>query len=325
MYSLTAFKSIFDNQTHRQIRHETWDSFEKMLYNMANLPGYKLKKGEFRAPNGVKASPLITPATYRPNTTRSNDAVIEWSGWAALDIDNHQFEGNLEQELKQKFGEYYYVCYSTSSSKSDYPKFRLVFPLTQPVVKEKIKHFWFALNKEFDDLGDGQTKDLSRMYYVPAKYPNANNFIFTNIGQIIHPNSLMIKHAYEQSRNSLTLFEQMTPNIQKMLLAQRQDMLEEVADRNYTWTSYEDCPFINKKLIDEYKAIANIDGTGRYSMIYKIMSSTACNAIKKKYPLTAYQLEEIIRQLDRNTSNCYAKRPILREAEGAIEYAYRNI
>jgi len=324
MYSLTAFSSIYDNKTHKQLQHDTWDSFENMLYSMARIPGYKLKKGEFRAPKGVKASPLITPATYKPDTTRSNDAVIEWSGWAALDIDNHQFEGNLEQELKNKFGEYYYVCYSTSSSKPEYPKFRLVFPLAHSVGKDKIKHFWFSLNKEFDDLGDGQTKDLSRMYYVPATYPDAHNFIFTNVGSFINPVELMIKHQFEQPRGPLTLLEQMPPDIQKMIVAQRQDMLLEAADKNYTWTSYEDCPFVNKKLISEYVSIARTDGTGRYRMIYKIMASIACNAIKRKYPLTAHQLEELIRQLDRNTSNCYAKRPLHREASGAIEFAYKT-
>ena len=28
------------------------------------------------------------------------------------------------------------------------------------------------MNKEFKDIGDEQTKDLARMYYVPAQYPN---------------------------------------------------------------------------------------------------------------------------------------------------------
>lgn len=325
MYSLTAFASIYDNKTHRQVSHQTWESFEKMLYNMSKLPGYKLKKGEFRAPKGVKASPLITPASYRQGTTRSNDAVVEWSGWAALDIDNHVFNGNLKEELSEKYGKTYFVCYSTSSSTIEHPKFRLVFPLTHSVQKEKIKHFWFALNREFDDLGDGQTKDLSRMYYVPAVYPNAHNFIFTNVGEVIDPDKLMYDHKYEQPRGPLSILEQMPTEIQKMILAQRADMLEEVAHKNYYWTSYEDCPFVNKTMINEYSSIAHTDGSGRYAMMYKIMTSIACNAIRRKYPINAVQLEELIRQLDRNTSNCYSKRPLHTESSRAIEYAYRNV
>lgn len=324
MYSLTAFKSIYDNVTSRQIHHESWESFEKMLYKMAALPGYKLKKGEYKAPKGFTASPLITPATYKPDATRSNAGVIEWSGWAALDIDNHNFNGNLEQELKQKYGSYYYVCYSTASSKKEHPKFRLIFPLTFPVQKDNIKHFWFALNKEFDDLGDGQTKDLSRMYYVPATYPDADNFIFTNIGSFINPTTLMFKHKFV-SKNTNTIFDTVPANIQKMLLAQREYMLQESANKNYVWNSYVDCPFVNQHMIRDYCAIARTDGTGRYNMIYKIMTSIACNAIKRKYPITPIQLEELIRQLDRDTSRCYSKRPFHIESVTAIEYAYKTM
>ena len=67
---------------------------------------------------------------------------------------------------KRHYEQYRYFCYSTASSSLTNPKFRLVFPLTQWVNKEDIKHFWFALNKEIGDIADAQTKDLSRMYYV---------------------------------------------------------------------------------------------------------------------------------------------------------------
>jgi predicted nucleic acid-binding protein len=60
-------------------------------------------------------------------------------------------------------------------------------------------------------------------------------------------------------------------------------------------------------------------------MIYKIMTSIACNAIKRKYPITPNQIAELIRQLDRDTANIYAKRPLQTEAERALEYAYRTV
>ena len=66
------------------------------------------------------------------------------------------------------------------------------------------------------------------------------------------------------------------------------------------------------------------DGSGRYAMIYQIMTSIACNAIKRKYPITSNQIAELIRQLDRDTSRRYQKRPLQTEAERALEYAYRT-
>ena len=325
-YSLTAFSSIFDNKTHRQIHHDNWQSFEDMLYKMSETNGYKLKRGERKAPKGLKASPLITPAVYEEGKTRANDNVIEWAGWAAIDVDDHKFEGNLKDELYTKYGNYYYVCYSTSSSTRDHPKFRLVFPLETSVKQSSIKHFWYALNKEFDGIGDQQTKDLSRMYYVPAIYPDANNFIFTNTGNFINPNALMDKHPFVVQQSGLATFmDRLPPDVQKKVTAHREELLKEQANYNFEWSSYRDCPFVSKKLISDYSAIAHADGSGRYAMIYKIMTSIACNAIKKKYPITSAQIAELIRQLDRDTSRRYQKRPLQTEAERALEYAYKTV
>jgi hypothetical protein len=81
---------------------------------------------------------------------------------------------------------------------------------------------------------------------------------------------------------------------------------------------------VNKRLIGDYKQIAGVDGSGRYSMIYKIMTSIACNAVKAKYPITEYEIVDLVRSLDRETSNIYAKRPLNTEASRAIEFAYKN-
>ena len=192
MYSVTIFKSLFDNKTDKRVDLKDWSAFEKMLYDLSKIPGYKAKRGENK-----KSSPLMSPAIYHPNTTRSNKGVMEWASWAAVDVDDHKFKGNLKDELSDRFGNWYYVCYSTASSTLDTPKFRLVFPLTRSVAPGKIRHFWYALNTELGSIGDKQTKDLSRMYYVPATYPNAHNFIFTNHGEYIDPNIIISKHNDE--------------------------------------------------------------------------------------------------------------------------------
>lgn len=321
MFSLTVFESIFDNKTSTRVDFETFEKFERSLYYLSTLPGYKAKRGE----RGKKSSPLISPAVYKPGTTRANANVIEWASWAAIDVDNHEFKGSdLKNELHSRFGSWYYICYSTASSTTSQPKFRLVFPLTGPVQSSRIKHFWFALNNQFDCLGDGQTKDLSRMYYVPAQYPGANNFIFSNSGNFIVPDELMDKHPFTHALSSSNFIDRLPPELQREVIAHRAAKLTETK-RDFNWTSYNDCPFVNKKLVDEYKSIARLDGSGRYAMIYKIMTSIACNAIKKSYPITEYEIVDLVRQLDRETSNRYAKRPLNVEASRAIEFAYKNV
>jgi hypothetical protein len=320
MISFTVFTSIFDNKTDTRVDFDSFDKFERALYHLSTLPGYKAKRGEFTK----KASPLISPAIYKPDTTRANANVIEWASWAALDVDNHKFEGDLESELARLYPNTYFICYSTASSTRDTPKFRLVFPITRSVRSEEIKHFWFALNTEFGMVGDTQTKDLSRMYYVPAKYPNAYNFIFTHrADQYLDVDNLLSKHEYTVV-NSSNFIDRLPEESQKKIIERRQYALSQ-EKKEIVWNSYRDCPFVNRRLIDDYRQISGVDGSGRYSMIYKIMTSIACNAVKRDYPITEYEIVEMIRQLDRETSNIYAKRPLNTEASRAIEFAYRNV
>lgn len=314
-YSLTVFTSIFDNKTDKRFDYATWEDFEAVLYSLSKKPGYKAKRGEKPT---KKTSPLISPAIYKPDTTRANNNVEAWAGWAALDVDS--YEGKFEDVIKL-YEKYYFVCYSTASSTVEHPKFRLVFPLTGQVESDRIRHFWFALNNEFNSISDQQTKDLSRMYYVPAQYPNAHNFIFTHKGDLLNPDELMARHPYAEKKSN-SFIDSLPENVRAEILEHRKAQAQ---NTNIYWSSYQDCPFVNKKLVAEYKSIARIDGTGRYRMVYKIMYSIAASAIHRKYPISSNQIAALLRELDRETSNRYGKRDLVSEAERAIEHAYKTV
>jgi len=220
------------------------------------------------------------------------------------------------EDIEKKYSQYRYVCYSTASSTIENPKFRLVFPLTQSVVKDDIKHFWYALNKEIGDIADAQTKDLSRMYYIPAKYKDSFSFIFSHDGIIMDPNDLMEKHPYVRREGDF--FSRLPEAIQRGLIEHKRGQLN---NTNYEWNGYQDCPFVNKQQIQEYKSIT---GTGWYAKMYQIMVSTAGNAMSRGYPITAKEIEYICRDLDNDTGNWYGKRDFEREAERAIEFVFRN-
>ena len=306
--SLTLFNSIFDNKTDKKIDFSGWEQFENLLYDLSTIN----KKSK-------KDAQLISPATYQPNTTRANANVVNWAGWAAVDVDDHVFEGDLERELYNRYGNYYYVCYSTASSTSNHPKFRLIFPLKASIGNDKIKKFWYALNTELGSIGDRQTKDLSRMYYIPATYANANNFIFTNsAGVWIDPDTLIDKHPLPEKQGS-TFFERLPEEMQKTIIQHRKDQME---NRSIKWTSYHDCPFVNKNLITEYKATT---GSGWYHLMYRIMVSIAGNAIKREYPITVQEVVQLCKELDLETGNWYDNRPLDKEAERAIEFVYGNM
>lgn len=297
----TLFKSLYDVDTKNVINFYDFTQFEQVLYKLADIPR-KDKKSAY----------LMSPASYTESTTRKNDNVTSWGSWCAVDVDD--YTGDINDYTVSNN---YYVCYSTASSTKESPKFRLVFPLTRPVEREEIKHFWFALNTELGEVGDIQTKDLSRMYYIPGKYAKAFNFIFTKEGEYIDPQVLMDKHEYIEKTGN-TFFDKLPKSMQDALINHTKNSL---TNTDIKWTSYRDCPFFPKQLENEYKTIS---GTGWYYKMYQIMVALAGNAIKSKYPITAKEIAWMCRELDMDTGNWYDKRPLDKEAERALEYVMRN-
>lgn len=287
---------------------DNWSEFESLLVELSQ-----------KNVKSKKEASLISPAVYLPNTTRANANVTHWAKWAAVDIDEYEIDNkSLQEELNKTLGDYYYVCYSTASSTIDFPKFRIIFPLANTVEANDIKHFWFALNSFIESMGDKQTKDLSRMYYIPAQYENANNFLFINKGKFIEPLELMAKYPYRNETRGSNFFDNLPDAIQKEIIQYRKDQSE---NNTITWTSYHNCPFVNKNLVIEYKSISN---TGWYHLMYKIMVSIAGNAIKRKYPITAEEVEKLCKELDMETGNWYENRPLIKEANRAIEFCYKG-
>ena len=307
MYSVTIFERRFDNKTNKRLDFDSWDKFERFLYKLSESP---LK--------GKDDAELISPATYVDGTTRSNKNVIAWAGWAAVDVDDHTFEGRLEDELRDRYGDWSFICYSTASSTESRPKFRLVFPITEHVQQNRIKHFWFALNSELDSIGDRQTKDLSRMYYIPATYAGAYNFIFSNSGVPLDPDYLCAKWRYDEKTDAASFIDRLPDAWREQIIEYKKAQLD---NTSITWSGYHDCPFWPKRLASEYQTI---NGTGWYRKMYQIMIATAGSAIKQGYTITARQIADLCRQFDNDTGKWYENRPLEKEADYALEYVFKN-
>lgn len=311
MYEFTIFKSQFDNKTHRRMSLNTWQEFVDLLYGLSQQEGQK---------GGRNSSPLITPAVFEAGSTRSNKSTKNWGSWCAVDVDDHDYPHDLlslETALREDFGEYDYVVYNTASSRDDMPKFRIVFRLDEPVENERIKAFWHALNTELGEIGDPQTKDLARMYYVPAVYPDAYSFFFSNQGKPLNVSELIAKYPYvEKTGNSF--LDRLPPEMQKQIIEHRKNQLN---NTNYTWTSYHDCPFWPRRLGAEYQQIT---GEGWYYKMYQIMIAIAGRAYERGYPISATEIADMCREFDRETGNWYENRPLTVEADRALEYIYRN-
>jgi len=253
-------------------------------------------------------------------TTRSNKSTNYWGGWCCVDVDDHSYSSDvrvLNEQLYETFGRYDYVVYNTASSRDDHLKFRIVFRLDETIDNDRIKAFWYALNTELGDIGDPQTKDLARMYYVPAQYPNAKSFFITNQGDPLNTSELIAKHPYHEKTGN-TFLDRLPPEMQSAVIQHRKNSLN---NTDYRWSSYRDCPFWPKRLGIEYQTI---NETGWYSKMYKIMIAVAGNAYAKGYPITATQIADLCREFDRETGNWYENRPLTVEADRALEFIYRN-
>jgi hypothetical protein len=166
------------------------------------------------------------------------------------------------------------------------------------------------------------------MYYVPASYSGAHNFIFSNhSGGVIDPADLIARHPAPKTSKGSSFIDRLPESVQKEVIEHRKSSFK---SRNpngvhVTWTSYRDCPFVNQKLVQDYKEIAFVDNSGRYALIYKLMVSISVAAIRAGYPITPNEVASLVRELDTDTSNRYGSRPLEKEADRAIEYAYRKM
>lgn len=304
-YTVTIFKNLYDNDTSKKVEFETFDEVVETLFGLSTVDADKKSD-----------RPLISMARYIDGSTRANANVVEWTSWCAVDVDS--FKGkDVHNELDFNF---HYLCHSTASSTIEHPKFRLVVPLSRPVKSKEIAHFWYALNKTIGNVVDKQTKDKSRMFYVPAQYKDANNFIFRHDGEYLNVDDVLNAHEFVDVSESISFFDKLPKNFQEEVLKNRKSKLT----KNVTWNSYKDCPFVNRGIVSDFKAIAGIDGSGRYSKLYSIMVSIASIAIDNGYPIEQYEIVQLIKEIDMDSTRKYQKRKLNVEASNAIQFAYLN-
>lgn len=305
MIKTTVFSSIFDTDTTKTHEFSSFEDFVGFCRDLSEKPTEKPKKGK-RVSNPAY---LLSPAVYKPGTSRKNVNVEAWAGWGVLDIDD--YDGNFT-EIIAGFPDYQSFIYSTGSSTKEKPKFRLIVALDRWVKGDELKHFWFALNLEYLGVGDKQTKDLSRMFYIPGIYKGAYNFFAEKAGKPLRVDDLLSKHPMPKQRESFV--DSLPEEIRNALLERQRSRLN---NTTIDWTDYRDCPFVSKQALSEYRAIS---GTGWYHKLYQIMVSIASRAVKSGYPITVLEISSLVRQIDADDGGWYKDRPVEKEAARALEF-----
>ena len=85
--------------------------------------------------------------------------------------------------------------YTTTSHSMEDPRVRGVFLLNREIELSEFDEFWYALNEFFGKTLDPQTKNINRIYYVPAKW-NDDALFERVIGKELDVDALLCKFPY---------------------------------------------------------------------------------------------------------------------------------
>jgi hypothetical protein len=320
-FVVTIFDSVYDRYTDKKIYGNSFDEFEayfKRLFDESNFQ----KKTDAK---------LFSPAVYKSGTTRQNVNVEKFSSWFAADLDSFVFDPNsteilqdqLENAFPKSIGTYRYFIYSTARSSRDKPKMRIIFELTNGINPDKITLFWYSMNEILKGSIDKQTKDHARMFYQPGQYETSDNRFFFSSPKnrpVLNPESLIADFDSE-----FLISKTFLKTLPDTIISEIAKLKKGRLNKQYSWTSWQDCPFVNKEKVSEYHSIVIMNTDGRYFGLYRLMVSVASIAIKKGYPITASEVETIVRDIDNSIDGFYRKRNISKEAAHAVSFAYESI
>lgn len=107
---------------------------------------------------------LWSPVEYYPDTTRGNRNV-RFIEALVVDMDGESFREARLDGLE-------WFAYSTYSHRDDDPHYHLVLPLAERVPAGLWRAVWQGLHERLNLVGDPQTKDPARLFYLPQHAPD---------------------------------------------------------------------------------------------------------------------------------------------------------
>jgi len=165
--AVAFFNNKLDNQPRQQ--HAPWDKLSDLLMRHKE--------------RGQKDGPLWSPTLYQPGTTRAKANVVSVS-CLVLDFDN----GDGPERFSRSWDGLTCVMHSTYQHSAEAQRWRVVFPLLQPVAATEWPDAWDRLVRRFGGNSvDASCKDASRIYYLPACPPDAERDAMMQEGDWLDP------------------------------------------------------------------------------------------------------------------------------------------
>lgn len=132
----------------------------------------------FHEENPVKqAGALWSPVEYDPGTTRGNRNV-RFIEALVVDMDGEAFDDARLDGLE-------WFAYSTYSHSESDPHYHLVLPLAHKVPASLWRVVWAELHQRVGLIGDPQTKDVARIFYLPQHAPDTSFEFHEGHGELL--------------------------------------------------------------------------------------------------------------------------------------------
>ncbi len=294
----------FYSNTAQKCEVNGWNEFVSTMQAMSTVSGYKPSMGDYE-----RTQPLISPAIYGDNTKRINDNVVGWD-MVMMDIDDGI--DNLERVVSH-FNAFEYIIYSTANCTREKLKIRVCIPLNKNAPKKSLHGIWFALNEWCSGILDKQTKDKSRMHYIPAMYTNKgsdyNHIFLVNKGITLDWEALCSKFPAPPEKDKFKVVNPLRDLKRKVFLSNNTQPSTNIQDAN--------CPFVYQKMIDEYRLTP---AGGHHGAIYKFMVKMCYNAQKINYAISVDELADMAKQVDDLDGGFYDEKKLLGNAVDALNY-----
>jgi hypothetical protein len=278
------FNHVKDNEPQNQ--PTTWEQFRNYLATKASRE--LARKEDAR---------LFSPTTYEGKRGKANATT---SAMIAIDADEGLMFGDCYNALVELGLDA--ILHTTASNRTG-DRFRIVIPLTEQVDQETYKRVVLAICGLLG--GPAWKPDITKigpynLFYLPGTYAGAENRFEALSGVVLSADDWL---------------ELSPPEDQSPMPAQPSGNGK---PGEVTWTTLSECPFVRGDWVDEYRSL----GAGQwYRGLYRFMVRVAMSAGAQGFGLTASQLGELARELDRLDGGHYQDRNLDREAENALAWA----
>ena len=223
--------------------------------------------------------PALYPTVYADNSFRKiKENVIGYGAWTAVDIDHVM----TLDELRQFYNTHILdgCIFTTTSHQKDDPRVRGVFLLSREIDPSEFDDFWYAINELFERKIDQQTKNINRIYYVPAKW-NVNSIFELVTGKPLDVDKLL--NDYPNTNTNIA--------ISNDVVKSKIDKIREKLQSHGTQWKHEIA--ITDSMISRFRS--SREG-GR---LFRLEVAIAKRALWMGHPITAADVESIALAFDR--------------------------